>query len=450
MEAVFGTSFSDVRVHVGPQAQQIGAVAFTLGSNLYFAPGQYNPNSQHGQRLIGHELAHVVQQRAGRVRNPFGSGVAVVQDPGLEVEADRMGLRAAQAPMPVQAKAQGQPPQRTRPGGAPHAPGAAQQQPHAAPGGRPMAPHVQAAVAQAKPVTAPGQAQQLTTGGRPQVIQGKFTGGFAGLSQRCRQAGVLQPKMSNTALQLPPALASFPRRGGGVPLPVLVQRKMEAVFGTSFAEVRIHEGPEAQQLGAQAFTMGTHIYFAPGQYNPNTAQGQRLLGQELTHVVQQRAGRVRNPYGAGVAVVHEAGLEAEADRMATRAAQALTRARAASQPPSPPDPTRPAVARTLQASNVNANVESIIQKLPFKDTRKRLRKSVERVIGEKEVWISIFGGCGDGRNCNSGPMDRRGSTSGGSDIRTSTSRHHGSPGNLGPMGGPAGGKRHQGISREHG
>ena len=71
METVFGTSFKDVRVHVGPQAQQIGAVAFTLGSNLYFAPGQYNPNSQHGQRLIGHELAHVVQQRAGRVLLPF-------------------------------------------------------------------------------------------------------------------------------------------------------------------------------------------------------------------------------------------------------------------------------------------------------------------------------------------------------------------------------------------
>ena len=36
-----------------------------------------------------------MQQRAGRVRNPFGSGVAVVQDPGLEAEAERMGVRVA-------------------------------------------------------------------------------------------------------------------------------------------------------------------------------------------------------------------------------------------------------------------------------------------------------------------------------------------------------------------
>ncbi len=95
MESFFRADFSDVRVHVGPEASSIGALAFTYGSNLYFAPGQYEPNSPHGQRLLGHELTHVLQQRAGRVRNPFGAGVAVVQDPGLEAEAERMGVRVA-------------------------------------------------------------------------------------------------------------------------------------------------------------------------------------------------------------------------------------------------------------------------------------------------------------------------------------------------------------------
>ncbi|MBP2312809.1 DUF4157 domain-containing protein [Azospirillum soli] len=106
MESFFKADFSDVRVHVGSEAPSIGALAFTLGSNLYFAPGQYNPDTPHGQQLLGHELTHVVQQRAGRVRNPFGSGIAVVQDPGLEAEADRMGMRAAShfTPPAVQAK----------------------------------------------------------------------------------------------------------------------------------------------------------------------------------------------------------------------------------------------------------------------------------------------------------------------------------------------------------
>jgi len=104
MEEFFGTSFADVRVHVGNEAFSIGASAFTHGADLYFAPGQYNPQTPQGQRLLGHELTHVVQQRAGRVRNPLGSGVAVVQDPALEAEAERMSLRAATMPAPVQAK----------------------------------------------------------------------------------------------------------------------------------------------------------------------------------------------------------------------------------------------------------------------------------------------------------------------------------------------------------
>ncbi len=103
MEDFFGVDFSDVRVHVGHEAPAIGALAFTLGSDIYFAPGQYEPLTQRGQELLGHELTHVVQQRDGRVANPFGAGVAVVQDPELEAEADRMGALAAQ-PRPVSSR----------------------------------------------------------------------------------------------------------------------------------------------------------------------------------------------------------------------------------------------------------------------------------------------------------------------------------------------------------
>jgi Domain of unknown function (DUF4157) len=100
METAFSADFSDVRVHVGHEASSLGAIAYTWGSNIHFAPGQYNPNTIQGQKLLGHELWHVVQQRAGRVRNPFGGGVAVVQDHALEAEADRMGVKAAMTVMP--------------------------------------------------------------------------------------------------------------------------------------------------------------------------------------------------------------------------------------------------------------------------------------------------------------------------------------------------------------
>jgi hypothetical protein len=102
MEAAFKTTFADVRVHVGPQATAIGALAFTRGTDLFFAPGHYDPLTLRGQQLLAHELTHVVQQRAGRVKNPFGSGVAVVHDRALEDEADRMGHLVARPTLPGQ------------------------------------------------------------------------------------------------------------------------------------------------------------------------------------------------------------------------------------------------------------------------------------------------------------------------------------------------------------
>ncbi|HYK01923.1 MAG TPA: DUF4157 domain-containing protein [Thermoanaerobaculia bacterium] len=137
---------------------------------------------------------------------------------------------------------------------------------------------------------------------------------------------VAQPLTHPNAVQLPQHMA--PRAAhGGQPLPPQVRQKMEAVFRSSFSDVRIHVGPEATALGATAFTHGSHIHFAPGQYDPHTSRGQQVLGRELAHVVQQRAGRVRNPFGSGVAVVQDRMLEAEAERMAIRASDTRVAAR---------------------------------------------------------------------------------------------------------------------------
>jgi hypothetical protein len=66
---------------------------------------------------------------------------------------------------------------------------------------------------------------------------------------------------------------------------------METSFGQDFSSVRVHHGHEATMLGAQSFTHGNDIHFAPGHYDPLSAHGQELIGHELTHVVQQRQGR---------------------------------------------------------------------------------------------------------------------------------------------------------------
>lgn len=66
MESRFGHDFSRVRVHTDPlaarSAEAVAAQAYTVGSDVVFGVGRYAPASRDGQRLLAHELAHVVQQ----------------------------------------------------------------------------------------------------------------------------------------------------------------------------------------------------------------------------------------------------------------------------------------------------------------------------------------------------------------------------------------------------
>lgn len=97
MEESFNTDFSDVRVHPdSASAPEVGALAYTQGSDIHFAPGQFKPDTTAGQQLLGHELAHVVQQAEGRVRPTTEIGGMPVNDnEGLEHEADVLGAKAA-------------------------------------------------------------------------------------------------------------------------------------------------------------------------------------------------------------------------------------------------------------------------------------------------------------------------------------------------------------------
>jgi hypothetical protein len=65
-EPRFGYDFGGVRVHRGPTARAsavaLDAAAYTLGTDVVFGPGRYDPATVSGKRLIAHELAHVVQQ----------------------------------------------------------------------------------------------------------------------------------------------------------------------------------------------------------------------------------------------------------------------------------------------------------------------------------------------------------------------------------------------------
>ena len=67
MESRFGRDFSGVRVHTGSEAaasaQQVGAHAYTVGNDIVFANGKYDPDSSSGRHLLAHELTHTIQQQ---------------------------------------------------------------------------------------------------------------------------------------------------------------------------------------------------------------------------------------------------------------------------------------------------------------------------------------------------------------------------------------------------
>jgi hypothetical protein len=84
LEALFGADLTQVRVHESAPA---GPPACTRGEDVFFAPGAYDPRTPIGREILGHELAHVLQQRFGRVRR--GTGRA------LEVEAALAGRAIA-------------------------------------------------------------------------------------------------------------------------------------------------------------------------------------------------------------------------------------------------------------------------------------------------------------------------------------------------------------------
>jgi Domain of unknown function (DUF4157) len=77
MEARFGYDFSGVRIHddarAAGTAAELDAAAFTVGEDVVFGAGRFDPASPQGRRLLAHELTHVVQQS----RSPGGAGPVI-------------------------------------------------------------------------------------------------------------------------------------------------------------------------------------------------------------------------------------------------------------------------------------------------------------------------------------------------------------------------------------
>jgi hypothetical protein len=108
MESAFGADFSGVRVHTSSDADTLNSVlnarAFTTGQDIFFRRGAYNHVSSSGQKLLAHELTHVVQQNGNNIQRR-----ATVGQPGdkYEQEAESVakqvvGTSTSGSQLPVQ------------------------------------------------------------------------------------------------------------------------------------------------------------------------------------------------------------------------------------------------------------------------------------------------------------------------------------------------------------
>ena len=116
---------------------------------------------------------------------------------------------------------------------------------------------------------------------------------------------ILQTKeVPDRTLGVAPGLESRiqAQRGSGRSLP----KSVAAFFGPRFkydlANVRIHSGPQADEVAravnARAFTIGGDVFFAAGQYSAGR-EGRKLLAHELVHVVQQTGGSTHDSSSIG-------------------------------------------------------------------------------------------------------------------------------------------------------
>ncbi|MFN9371784.1 MAG: DUF4157 domain-containing protein [Planctomycetaceae bacterium] len=169
-----------------------------------------------------------------------------------------------------------------------------------------------------------GGGLQRTPGGRPNSLMASMLQWQRRAGNRATGEWLRSLSQVGTAEAEMVALGT---RGGGQPLDGPTRATMESRLGHDFSGVRIHTDASAalaaKALGARAFTVGKDIVFSGSRYSPATPSGQRLLGHELAHVVQQSRGGGQAAAGA---TASEAEARSAGDAVASGGAAAITTA----------------------------------------------------------------------------------------------------------------------------
>jgi hypothetical protein len=148
-------------------------------------------------------------------------------------------------------------------------------------------------------------------------------GKSGGTCEACRKKKQMQRKAAGgSTLDLTESFDVSPSlTHGGTPVPDDLRASLGPLFGTDFADVRLHDDATshatARDVEARAFTLGQHIHFGAGEFRPKEREGRQILAHELTHTLQQR-GSVDDAHAPVSIDAPDSHRERDADRAAER------------------------------------------------------------------------------------------------------------------------------------
>jgi hypothetical protein len=272
MEWRFQVNFGRVRLHTGPKADALSralfAKAFALGAEVAFQGGSYRPGTKEGDRLLAHELTHVVQAGlAPRIEAPDAA-----QDAGALPSSALPAIRDF-APLPPSVTSI------TRIG------------------------ESLRGLAKSGSVSEPTDAIEIEADRMADEVVSVSRGEFQAAMRDLVPGAEEEDETKKAGRQQASELVKRALAAGGQELPEALRERLEQALGAELAGVRIHSDESASEaataLSARAFTVGTDIVFGSGEYEPGTLAGEELIAHEVTHVAQHLQGR------AGQATGHE-------------------------------------------------------------------------------------------------------------------------------------------------
>lgn len=175
-------------------------------------------------------------------------------------------------------------------------------------------------------------------------------------------------------------------------LPEDVQFQMESSFSQDLSNVKIHKNSRrAKELNAHAFTEGNDVHIADGKYNPTTNEGKALIGHELTHVIQQKSGRVSPTVQFNrIGINTEDHLEKEADTIGERVANGSLQNISSQK-----NNEVPFYANSLKGNNVVTQRKCTNCKQKTEESTLQESHKVIQLSGDEEGFFDYFHQCMD-------------------------------------------------------